>query len=38
MRQIGGFSKAAVIVSAIYVLGFLVAPLLPETKGRPLPA
>ncbi len=36
--QFGGFSKAAVIVSVIYVLGFLVTPFLPETKGKPLPA
>jgi MFS family permease len=36
--QFGGFSKAAVIVSLIYVLGFVVVPLLPETKGKPLPA
>ncbi len=36
--QFGGFSKAAVIVSVIYVLGFVVTPLLPETKGKPLPA
>ena len=36
--QFGGFSKAAVIVSVIYVLGFLVVPFLPETKGKPLPA
>jgi MFS family permease len=36
--QFGGFSKAAVIVSVIYVLGFVVAPFLPETKGKPLPA
>jgi MFS family permease len=36
--QFGGFSKAAVIVSIIYVLGFAVVPFLPETKGKPLPA
>jgi MFS family permease len=36
--QFGGFSRAAMIFSAIYVLGFVVAPLLPETKGKPLPA
>jgi MFS family permease len=36
--QFGGFSKAAVIVSIIYVLGFVVVPFLPETKGKPLPA
>jgi MFS family permease len=36
--QLGGFSKAAVIVSIIYVLGFAIVPFLPETKGKPLPA
>jgi MFS family permease len=36
--QFGGFSKAAVIVSIIYVLGFVVVPFLPETRGKPLPA
>ena len=36
--QFGGFSRAAMIISCIYVLGFCVAPFLPETKGRPLPA
>ncbi|HEY2532633.1 MAG TPA: MFS transporter [Xanthobacteraceae bacterium] len=36
--QFGGFSRAAMIFSGIYVLGFVVAPLLPETKGKPLPA
>jgi len=36
--QFGGYSKAAVIVSVIYVLGFALVPLLPETKGKPLPA
>jgi MFS family permease len=35
--QFGGFSKAAVIVSIVYVLGFAVVPFLPETKGKPLP-
>jgi len=36
--QFGGFSRAALIISCIYVLGFCVAPFLPETKGQPLPA
>jgi hypothetical protein len=26
------------IISTIYVLGFCVAPFLPETRGKPLPA
>jgi MFS family permease len=36
--EFGGYSKAAVIVSVIYVLGFVLVPLLPETNGKPLPA
>ena len=36
--QFGGFSRAAMIIATIYVLGFCVAPFLPETKDRPLPA
>jgi MFS family permease len=34
----GGFSQAAMAVSAVYLLGFIVAVFLPETKGRQLPA
>jgi MFS family permease len=34
----GGFGYAATIVATIYVLGFAVAPFLPETKGKSLPA
>jgi len=33
----GGYSRTAMLISCIYVLGFCVAPLLPETRGRPLP-
>jgi MFS family permease len=36
--QFGGFSKTAVAFSLIYILGFVVVPFLPETKGQPLPA
>jgi MFS family permease len=36
--SLGGYGHAAVIVATIYVLGFLVVPFLPETRGRPLPA
>jgi hypothetical protein len=36
--QFGGYSHAALIISSIYMLGFCVAPFLPETKGKPLPA
>ncbi len=38
IAQFGGFSKMAVAFSLIYILGFIVVPFLPETKGRPLPA
>ena len=38
IAQFGGFSKMAVAFSFIYVLGFVVVPFLPETKGKPLPA
>jgi MFS family permease len=38
IAQFGGFSKTAVAFSFIYILGFSVAPLLPETKGKSLPA
>ena len=38
IAQFGGFSKMAVAFSLIYILGFVVVPFLPETKGKPLPA
>jgi MFS family permease len=38
IAQFGGFSKMAVAFSVIYVLGFVLVPFLPETKGKPLPA
>jgi len=38
IAQFGGFSGMAVAFSFIYILGFIVVPLLPETKGKPLPA
>jgi MFS family permease len=38
IAQFGGFSGMAVAFSFIYILGFIVVPFLPETKGRPLPA
>jgi len=34
----GGYSRTAMIFSLIYILGFCVTPLLPETRGKPLPA
>jgi MFS family permease len=33
----GGYSRTAMLISCVYALGFCVAPLLPETRGRPLP-
>jgi MFS family permease len=33
----GGYSRTALLISCIYVLGFCVAPFLPETRGKPLP-
>ena len=33
----GGYGKAAVIVSMIYLLGIFAAPFFPETRGKPLP-
>jgi MFS family permease len=33
----GGYGNAAMIVATIYVLGLVVGPFLPETKGKPLP-
>jgi MFS family permease len=35
--QFGGYGKAAMIFACIYFLGFVAAPFLPETKGKPLP-
>jgi len=34
----GGYGPAATILASIFVIGLLVLPLLPETKGQPLPA
>jgi hypothetical protein len=36
IANFGGFGNAAVTVSFIYVVGFLAAIFLPETRGRPL--
>ena len=35
--QFGGYGKAAMIFAFIYLLGFVAAPFLPETIGKPLP-
>jgi MFS family permease len=34
----GGYSQAALVIAAVYVLGLAAAPFLPETRGKPLPA
>lgn len=34
---LGGFGRAASAVAVIYLLGLLILPFAPETKGRPLP-
>jgi len=38
IAQFGGFGNMAAVFSLIYILGFVLVPFLPETKGRPLPA
>jgi hypothetical protein len=38
IAHFGGFGKMAVAFSFIYILGFVLVPFLPETKGKPLPA
>jgi MFS family permease len=37
IAQLGGYSTTAVAFAFIYILGFVLVPLLPETKGEPLP-
>ncbi|HJU16039.1 MAG TPA: MFS transporter [Stellaceae bacterium] len=34
---LGGYGRAATIVGMFYLLGFVAAPFLPETRGKPLP-
>jgi len=34
----GGFGKAAMIFSSIYIVGIVAVLMLPETNGKPLPA
>lgn len=36
--QFGGFGRAAMVLSLIYIVALASAPFLPETKGKPLPA
>jgi MFS family permease len=38
IAHFGGFSGMAVAFSFIYILGFVLVPFLPETRGQPLPA
>src|SRR5215468_396769 len=35
--SLGGYGKAATIISLFYILGLIAVPFLPETKGKPLP-
>ncbi|MDE2229627.1 MAG: MFS transporter [Alphaproteobacteria bacterium] len=37
IANFGGFGNAAVTISLIYILGFVVTLFLPETRGKPLP-
>jgi MFS family permease len=37
IANFGGFGRAAMAISLIYVLSLVSAPFLPETKGKPLP-
>jgi len=34
---LGGYGPAATIIGLFFIMGFLLAPFMPETKGRPLP-
>ncbi len=34
---LGGYGRAATLVGLFFILGIVVAPFLPETKGKPLP-
>jgi MFS family permease len=35
--KFGGYSQTAMLIACVYILGFAVTPLLPETKGKGLP-
>jgi len=37
IARLGGYSSTALLFSLIYLLGLAAVPLLPETKGKPLP-
>jgi hypothetical protein len=36
-RALSGYGQTAMLIACIYILGFAVTPLLPETKGKVLP-
>jgi MFS family permease len=38
IAKMGGVANVAVAFSLIYILGFVLVPFLPETKGKPLPS
>ena len=38
ISRLGGYSSTALLFSLVYLLGLAAVPLLPETKGKPLPA
>jgi MFS family permease len=37
IANFGGFSRAAVAIACVYIIGIVAACFLPETRGRPLP-
>ncbi len=37
VSQLGGFGRAASVIALIYLVGLLILPFAPETKGKPLP-
>jgi MFS family permease len=37
VAQLGGFGRAASAIALIYLVGLLILPFAPETRGRPLP-
>ncbi len=38
IHALGGVSMVAIYLGSIYILGLVVAPFVPETRGKPLPA
>jgi hypothetical protein len=37
VTALGGFGRAASTIALIYLVGLLILPFAPETKGQPLP-